>query len=991
MLNRILCCFSFLLTALAGDAQMPSLKTEGKESSDVYLQKLDVEVSINGAMATTVWTMTFRNSTRRTLEGELNFPLPAGISVSRYALDINGKMREAVPVQKEKATQVFELTERRKIDPGLLEKVDGNTFRTRIYPILPGGVRTVRIGYEQDLSWEAESDLRYRLPLAFKRSLESFCIHIEVAGTAVKPQFDDHENSGGALQFQEWRNSWSAKKEWTNYRADQPIAIRIPQLPGTGAVQMQAAGNHYFFTASVFPAAKRIEKPFPHRVGLIWDASLSGLHRDHAKELQLLDTYFSRLKNVEVNLLEFSNTASGVTNFRVEGGNWKALREALENAVYDGGTQFGVLDLRKVPADEYLLVSDGHSNFGSDRTGLGDKRVYPIVASAGADYPFLQGIARSSGGELIDLVSLPLEKASQLLVMQPLHFLGVKGGEECYPSLPTAMTGALTVAGMVNQAATTVVLQFGYGKKVTMEMPVGLDFASQGATGVDLGRVWAQKKIAELDERYADNEAAIRHLGRSYGIVTRNTSLVVLENIQDYIAYEIEPPMELRAEYDRLLKGRQDQDRWRRRQVADQATTYFNELLEWWRGGGTKVEKERFVEPRMVEDRAEEAPREDRLADARIGAVAPPPPAAAVQQSLQGKVAGVQANGARDMQEVVVTGFAPARRRMVTASVTTVRDKTSGNGGGEPVRGSFTVLKAEADARYLNSLKGARPEDRYSLYLALRKEHGEAPVFYFHVAEFFLGVGDKKLGVRILSNIAELDAENYELYKMMAYKLKEAGETGAACAAFRKILEWRPFEPQSYRDYALALEDAGLYQNALDSLYLALTKNYDVSVEGLYPGIEETLLPEMNELIARHRDKLNTERIPKKLVAELPVDMRVVLNWNRANTDIDLWVTDPDNERCYYGHRSTAMGGRISHDFTQGLGPEQFLLKKAEKGRYKVEVNYYGDSQVRLAGETTLLVEVYTHYGTPLQQRSLVTLQMKPGSNGAVYVGDFEF
>ena len=975
---------------------MPSLKTEGKESSDVYLQKLDVDVSISGAMATTVWTLTFRNSTGRTLEGELNFPLPAGIPVSRYALDINGKMREAVPVQKEKATQVFELTERRKIDPGLLEKVDGNTFRTRIYPILPRGVRTVRIGYEQELSWEAESDLRYRLPLSFKRALESFSLNIQVAGTAEKPQFDD--NRDGALQFQEWRNSWSAKKEWTNYRADQPIAIRIPQLPGAGAIQMQPAGNHYFFTASVFPVAKRIGKPLPHRVGLIWDASLSGLHRDHAKELQLLDAYFSRLKNAEVSLVEFSNTVSGVSTFEVQGGDWKRLREELEKTVYDGGTQFGVLNLAKYPADEYLLVSDGHSSFGNDRIGLCDAPVYPVAGAADADYPFLQWIARSSGGELIDLVSLPMEKASELLLMQPLHFLGVKGGEECYPSLPTAVTGALTVAGMVNQAATTVVLQFGYGKKVTMEVPVALDQAHQEATGVDLGRVWAQKKIAELDERYADNEVAIRHLSRSYGIVTRKTSLVVLENIQDYVAYEIEPPMELRTEYDRLLKGRQEEDRWKRRQVADQASAYFNELFEWWKGDGPKGKALKYTEPRIVEDRevrVEEAPpRQEGFADARMladdrvagsssGVVAPPPPAPAspVQQSLQGKVAGIQVRG--DKNEAVGSGV--ATKRNLTGSITVVRKNE------EPVRGSFTVLKAETSTRYLDELKKADAGERYSLYLHLRKEYGEAPVFYFHVAEFFLSVGEKKLGVRILSNIAELDAENYELYKMMAYKLKEAGETGAACAAFRKILEWRPFEPQSYRDYGLALEDAGLYQNALDSLYLALTKNYDVSVAGLYPGIEETLLPEMNELIARHRGKLSIERIPKQLVAEWPVDMRVVLNWNRANTDIDLWVTDPDNERCYYGHRSTAMGGRISHDFTQGLGPEQFLLKKAEKGRYKVEVNYYGDSQVRLAGETTLLVEVYTHYGTAQQQRSLVTLQMKPGSNGAVYVGDFEF
>ncbi len=102
----------------------------------------------------------------------------------------------------------------------------------------------------------------------------------------------------------------------------------------------------------------------------------------------------------------------------------------------------------------------------------------------------------------------------------------------------------------------------------------------------------AQKKIAELDSRYEDNKLEIQHLGRRYGIVTRNTSLIVLENINDYITYQIEPPAELRDEYDRLLKGR-DQNRWvTRRQVTDNAEAYFKELLDWWNGavkGDTKL------------------------------------------------------------------------------------------------------------------------------------------------------------------------------------------------------------------------------------------------------------------------------------------------------------------------------------------------------------------------------------------------------------------
>jgi tetratricopeptide (TPR) repeat protein len=317
------------------------------------------------------------------------------------------------------------------------------------------------------------------------------------------------------------------------------------------------------------------------------------------------------------------------------------------------------------------------------------------------------------------------------------------------------------------------------------------------------------------------------------------------------------------------------------------------------------------------------------------------------------------------------------------AAPVTADDKSSG--------GTFTALKAEVSTSYLEKLKAAHPEARYALYLQLRSDNINTPLFYFHTANFFLAQGEKAVGLTILSNIAELESENYELEKLLAYKLKEMGETEAELAAFKKVLDWRPFEPQSYRDYGLALADAGYYQQALDTLYYALTKNYDASITALYPGIEETLLPEINQLIDGQKGKIDDRRIPKNLVAALPVDIRVVLSWNRPSTDIDLWVTDPDNEKCYYGHKRTTIGGRISNDFTRGLGPEQFLLKKAMKGRYKVEVNYYGDTQIKVAGETAIMVEVYTHYGTPQQQRNVIALQMERGANGAVYVGDFDF
>ncbi len=999
----------FCMVAIIAKAQMPSIKTDGVESNQVYLLKLEVNVVINGALATTSWTMTFRNTTKKILEGELNFPLPQGTTVSKYALDINGVLRDAVPVEKEKATEVFENTERRRIDPGLLEKVDGNSFRTRIYPINPDGIRTVRIGYEQDLSWEGLADLRYRLPLAFTHPLEEFSIHITIPGAAHQPHFDEHTDN--ALAFEQWKEVWSVSRTFTNYMADQPIAIRIPQPPGNGAILMQQVGNHYYYSASVFPRQERVEKALPHHITLLWDVSLSGLKRDHKREFDLLDAYFTKLGNVDVDVVPFSNTVGALTKATVRSGDWQLLRKDLENMVYDGGTQFGALRLSDYPCDEFLLFSDGHSSFGSDRIQTNGRPLYAVVAATEADFPFLQSLSEGTGGELVNLGNVSIAKGRDLLCYRNLQFLGVRHSEdleESYPSVPTTLNGGLSICGICYKPAKELVLQYGYGDKVVREEKVVLDFARQQSAETDVSRIWAEKKIAELDRRYEDNKDEIRHLGRSYGIVTRNTSLVVLENVMDYVTNAIEPPVELREEYDRILKEREGNGRWQRQRVADNAEQYFDELLRWWRGEGGPVAKEptppeplpsqeetrrRDVTGAVVLAGRDGVSRDTVQYDTRVVA----------GRELTGRIPGVVVRGvpsrsganapqasSAHLDEVVVVGYGTQKRKSIAAEGALDDDEVVAAPAPVPGRGNFTVLKADVNTKYIAALKAAAPANRYALYLQLRKDYLNTPLFYFHTAELFLGAGEKAIGVRILSNIAELDAENYELYKLMAYKLKEAGEAEAARAAFGKVLDWRPFEPQSYRDYGLALEDAGHYQQALDTLYLALTKNYTATTDALYPGFEETILPELNEMVARHPG-LDLSRIPRKLLTNLPVDMRVVLNWNQNNTDIDLWVTDPDNERCFYGHRFTAMGGRISHDFTNGLGPEQFLLKKAVKGRYKVEVNYYGDRQVKLAGETTLMVEVYTNYGLPQQKRHLVTLQLKPGSKGAVYVGDFDF
>ena len=77
-------------------------------------------------------------------------------------------------------------------------------------------------------------------------------------------------------------------------------------------------------------------------------------------------------------------------------------------------------------------------------------------------------------------------------------------------------------------------------------------------------------------------------------------------------------------------------------------------------------------------------------------------------------------------------------------------------------------------------------------------------------------------------------------------------------------------------------------------------------------------------------------------------DVVVTITWNTDNTDVDLWVFEPNGEKCFYGHRNTEAGGRLYWDVTDGLGPELYQAQRAQRGPYETLVHYYGSRAPRL-------------------------------------------
>ena len=229
-----------------------------------------------------------------------------------------------------------------------------------------------------------------------------------------------------------------------------------------------------------------------------------------------------------------------------------------------------------------------------------------------------------------------------------------------------------------------------------------------------------------------------------------------------------------------------------------------------------------------------------------------------------------------------------------------------------------------------------------------------------------------------------MDLENRHILRLLAYRLLNMKEAKLAIPVLQEVQRLSEEEPQSFRDLGLAYAAAGLYQQAIDQLNQVITRPWD----GRFAEIELVTVGELNAIVAA-QPKLDTRMIDPRLIRNLPLDIRAVLTWDADNSDMDLWVTDPNGEKCYYGHRDTYQGGHMSRDFTGGYGPEEFLLKKAKPGKYKVEANFFGNRQQVVSGATTLQLNLFTGFGTTRQKQEVITLRLK-GRGETVFVGEFE-
>ncbi len=1012
-----------------------------RDEKPCALESLEVKARVRGVFAEVTQTLVLSNPNPRPLSASIAIPLPDRATVNGYALDINNTMVDGVVVPKEQARVAFETEQRRGADPGLVEAVRGNAYRTRVYPVPARGQRTVRLRYVSPLLLGANDSATLDLPMPAEH-LDRRSIHVSVERLGdVAPRIT---GLAGADLLQT-ETAWGVETEERNLTPTEPVRIELPSLPREFALtERDEEGAVWFCASAVAPRPVVQDIPSLKKLTVLWDASGSRGMQDHQQELELLRAYANAGTVEEIALVTFADHVLESQSFAGS----KELVKHIAHLHYDGGTNFSELaeTLAEAPASHAqdgaacVLFTDGLDTLCDEALAFpGSHDILAIVSGQERDAEAMRQACRGLAFE----ISQAPQNASELMAAFAnrgrhglWHLAGTGVADVFDVSSPNGER--LVALGRLTGEETTLALGEGL-------QPVNL-LAGGAQKGTMLASAWASRRVALLAPRASENASELLQLGRRFGVVSPATSLLVLESLDQWLKYDIEPPRTLTSIHDEWTRRK----RGAMRISSDEANKVAHRsnlarewagVMSWWKtdferisqggvdrrvggpslshtgslpticptcsmsipGGNTfcpfcgSPQSREFEGSFPVPDYFD---FEDALPDcAPMDAMPLSQSAPMPLMSVHACIADEPLYDTMDMaapRMAMPTG-APASFSASAPTFGGRANRTSGpRSSAEPSAptGSVSVRPWMPDADYLKALDKAAKDGldkARGAYHAQRREYATSPSFFLDCAGWFMARDDTSFGLRVLSNLAEMRIEDAALLRVMAWRLREAGELEQALVVLRRVARLRGEDSQSYRDLALVLSE--LAREAYANADEAAARAYVEEAGELYRKTALTpwdrrpmsiglfAVEEYNVLRAWAKDQ-TWEQAP-----ELPslgdefegvpdCDLRISLAWDADETDVDIHVSEPSGEEAYYAHRRTTSGGRVSEDITDGYGPELYEIRRAQNGIYKIRAHYYASHQQTVFGPATCTLTVYTNWGRSNQTQTITTTRL---------------
>ena len=421
----------------------------------------------------------------------------------------------------------------------------------------------------------------YALPLETGNVIRKFDLSIRVANQDVV--LKGFLNTLKKLMFSNEKGYRVIKYTDKKFKADKTLEFEIPKYKNNDYAVFTGdyEGETYFYVTMKVPELDDNRKKVPESVAVFWDVSNSGYRRNLSEELTFLREYLKMLPSeTKVSVSGFSNEV----NYYKEFDNLNSVQEILEyikTFCYDGGTNLNKLILPD-NYDEILLFTDGINTIGEETVLESSKPVYTVASAAGSNYSMLNKTAEASDGEFLNLTRFGivycLKKLTTVRRKNLSYNINIGDVYSIYPKIKTTVDKHFEFSGILSSDEAEIEVDFGISgnEKVTRTIKI------KAEGNVPVHRIWATKKMHQLERDYDSNKDEILSLGREHTIVTRNTSLLVLENGWDYRKYGILPPPELLTSYNKHYYETKEENKNKQDVISQRNIEMLRKQLRWY-------------------------------------------------------------------------------------------------------------------------------------------------------------------------------------------------------------------------------------------------------------------------------------------------------------------------------------------------------------------------------------------------------------------------
>ncbi|MDY8136201.1 TonB-dependent receptor plug domain-containing protein [Aquimarina sp. 2201CG5-10] len=729
------------------------------------------------------------------------------------------------------------------------------------------------------------------------------------------------------------------------------------------------------FCISGVMANNGILKQKVNSIVVYWDASLSQKDKNVQKEFEFLDAFFKANTISKVQVVIFNSSVVSNKEITLKSSDWSSLRNQLSNVIYDGGSDFKLVNT-ELTTDLLFLFTDGKSNFGDFEASLYSPKIITVSSQANINKKFLHETAYYNRGYYINLLESDIPSSIKALkeekTLPKLKFVTkVEVDKNYIQGIVSDELGVLRNANVIVQ-----------GKNITTIT------ASDGSYTIT-----AEPKDV-LTFSYRNKKNATIELGNEKII---NVQLQDVDNELDTVFIKT---VESKEEDKKVNVGD--------RIVDKKSLGYSVQSIDSDDISGDEIDLGESLAGKVsglqMGNNNDPGQAIIRGFDSFIGSNHPlfvidgvPLPQSGVSQANKKPTDVVDPNNIANI--TVLKGLAATNRYGTTGrnGVILITTKTSVNKytgakeeTDEPLKIEYKMFTSpltianQQNSGYIKMLKSITDIDKaYTHYLDKREQNIDNITYYVESSLHFFDEGEKEKGIRILSNLAEKYPNDTSVLKIMAFNLENHGLYEEAMMVYKRIVKISPSLSQAHLDLANIYSNGKEYQKSID-LFKKITNNKIQDIIS-FNGLQNQISNDFKGLLFKRDNTWKTKKIDPKYFTIPKYDLRVVVNWSHPQTEYELQYINQKKQYFILSHTLEKNKNVLAQELKEGYNSEEFVLSDVEKGEWYLNLIIPNQKTPDIKYPKFLKIKVYTNYGYKEEKLNTYIINLERISNSKLF------